>query len=948
MMKRLVLLTGLLALCVNTGLKAQSKEELRNNFFDAESWILFESYQDALPLYQQLLKSSPRNANYKYRIGQCYMNMPGEKARAISYLEDAVKNINPTYKEGKFTETGAPYDALYFLANAYRINNQLDKALKTYQEFRRNLNPAVYDTAVVNFQIQSCLNAKELMKMPLYVRLKNAGRVINTTNNEFNPVVSVKEDMIIYSRSLAFYDALLFSRKLNGNWTEPVNLNELLKVDRDLFPTSISSDGKELYLYNSAEYDGNIYTSRLVDGVWMPLVKLNDNINTKFWESHATISHDNKKLYFTSNRKGTLGGLDIYVSMRDSTGDWGPAINLGPTINTQYNEESPFLSADDKTLFFSSRGHYSMGGYDIFYSTLLDNGEWSKPINLGAPLNTTDDDVFFCPVNQGFEGYIARELPGGTGKQDIYRVELFSDRHPRRFYVKGFVSVADLINTYNDSVRISVTSVKRPGQPIVVYSDPKTGEYRVQLPQGEYTATYEGDGGEKVVKNFELPLLNPSDSVLLSQTVLPKTDFVADLAVGTGKTMSVIKGDSIVIPIKAEPRSNLIVEHWVGESLISVRKVYITDSVYNYKLAPANGKNRVVIKLTDRFNNTTQTEVVINREKDRIEQQTTEPEYNRTISGDQITSLANILKNRSSSGLSEVISSTPVEGKQFGKIDDYIQFLKNEAGSKGISAEEVDKAALRAAMMDNILTQSAVTYLAAHSTGEVSKVLSDLNIYDSKLRTWSDLQKYVEEKTGGRVNPEDLNSIAAAALAETDPAIPAYRKKVLDYSATSPEGNAIRETINTLDQKSIKSREEWINSFRTEALKHGLNEKQIADILVNMAGAENMSAEEFRKLLATASEEPLTSAINSIDLKKEGISTPSELLAYLLRNQSNFPGASIDRIISKIISDRESAGNQPTPVTGTGSSNYLWLIIVIIAAAVTGFFLWLGRKKKRQ
>src|SRR5664280_1375249 len=161
MMKRLVLLTWLLAAFINSDLISQSKGDLRDNFYDAESWILFEAYNDALPLYQQLLRNYPTNSNFKYRIGQCYMNIPGEKVRAVSYLEDAVKNIDPKYKEGKFNETGAPYDALYYLANAYRINNQIDKALRTYELFKKNLNPEVYDTTVVNLQIQSCRNAKD-------------------------------------------------------------------------------------------------------------------------------------------------------------------------------------------------------------------------------------------------------------------------------------------------------------------------------------------------------------------------------------------------------------------------------------------------------------------------------------------------------------------------------------------------------------------------------------------------------------------------------------------------------------------------------------------------------------------------------------------------------------------------------------------------------------------
>jgi tetratricopeptide (TPR) repeat protein len=595
-MKRFILFILFLATLINSDLFSQSKSENKHTFLDAESWILFEDYKEALPKYQQLLKLYPDNSNFKYRIGQCYLNTSGEKEKAISYLEDAVKNINADYKEGKFRETGAPYDALYYLANAYRINNQLDKALKTYEQFKKNLNSEVFDSNIVNLQIQSCYNSKELMKIPLFIKEQNLGNQINGSNSEFNPVISDKEDLIVFSRSQAFYDAILFSAKVNGQWSGPINMNELLRVDKDLYPTSISKDGKSLYMYSSADYDGIIYTSQFENGVWAPPVKLNENINTKYWESHATISHDNKKLYFTTNRKGTLGGLDIYVSNRDSTGDWGPAINLGPLINTPYNEESPFLSEDDKTLFFSSRGHFNMGGYDIFFSTLLQNGEWSAPLNLGYPMNTTDDDVFFYPLKDGYEGYYAKGSPGGLGKQDIYRIEIFSDNHPRIFFVRGMVKVADLISI-KDSVKISTMNIKDQGQTIVVYSNPKTGEYDLRLPQGNYQIAYEAEKSEKVVRKFNLPITNPSDSFLLPSIILPKTDFVADLIVLSDKRISVVTGDSILLPLIAERNSSLTVEHWVGDSLVSVGQFFLTDSTFNYKMVPAIGDNKVVFKL---------------------------------------------------------------------------------------------------------------------------------------------------------------------------------------------------------------------------------------------------------------------------------------------------------------------------------------------------------------
>jgi tetratricopeptide (TPR) repeat protein len=946
MMKRLVLLTWLLATFINTDLFSQSKEEIRNNFFDAESWILFESYKDALPIYQQLLKINPANANYKYRIGQCYMNIPGEKAKAVSYLEDAVKNINPNYKEGKYSETRAPYDALYYLANAYRINNQLDKALTTYEQFRKNLNPAVYDTTVVNLQIQSCHNAIELMKSPLYIKAKNLGRVINGTNNDFNPVVSEKEDLIVFSRSQPFYDALMYSVKVNGVWSEPQNMNELLKVDRDLYPTCLSKDGKELYLYSSADYDGNIYRSKFENGTWSPILKLNDNINTKFWESHAVISHDNKKLYFTSNRKGTFGGLDIYVSNRDSTGDWGPAINLGPEINTPYNEESPFLSSDDKTLFFSSRGHYNMGGYDIFYSKLLDNGSWSVPVNIGSPLNTSDDDLFFNPIGQGFEGYISKELAGGYGKQDIYKIEIFSDKHPRQFFVKGTVKAADLIGGINDSVRVSALNLKDPNHVMIVYSNPKTGEYEFQLPQGNYQITYEGDGSGKVIRNLDLALTNPSDNFLLPGTLLPKTDFAADLIVETNKTISVTKGDSILFPMKVEPRSVLTVEHWVGDSLKSVENFTILDSVFNYKMAPDKGKNRLVFKLTDRFNNTTRTEVLITRQGNRIEQQVTNPEYSRIISEKQIASLSSVLKNRADKDLAEIINETKTENQQFGKIDDYITFVKENAARKGVKSEDIDKLALKVAVMDNILTQAAVDYLARHTDGDLNRILTDLNIYEADLKSWTDLQEYVSAKTGGKIKPEDLNKIAAAVLSETDPAILLLQKKVLAVGEQSSSGDLIRQTVVALNQSKFITIEDWLKAFYYEALKRGLTLNQLSEILVQLSSSPGTKADQYLTDLIDNSDEPLKSALKSIDLKKEKINTPQELLLYLFNNKDKYPEENLIKAIANLIVSKDIPEVSLKSKIAPARNNSNWIIWVLAVVVLIGLTILFRKKRK--
>ena len=265
MIKKFFIPALLLVLLSGTDLLSQSSARNKMIFYDAESWVLFEDYKEALPAYLQLLEYYPSNANIKYRIGQCYINIPGEKEKAISYLEDAVQNINPAYKEGRFMKRET-WDAWYHLADAYRITGRIDKAIETYRIFKKNLDPKIYDSVVVNRQIEACFNAKELMNKPLFIREINLGKTINENNSEYNPVVSGDENMLIFSRSEPFYDALLFSVKKNGAWTKPVNMNEILKIDKNIYPSSLSKDGKTLFLYNSEDYDGNIFSTVFSDG----------------------------------------------------------------------------------------------------------------------------------------------------------------------------------------------------------------------------------------------------------------------------------------------------------------------------------------------------------------------------------------------------------------------------------------------------------------------------------------------------------------------------------------------------------------------------------------------------------------------------------------------------------------------------------------------------------
>lgn len=621
----------------------QGRIENRKKFFEAEGFVLFEEYEDALPLYLQLIKSYPGNSNLKFRIGQCYSNIPGENDKAVPYLEEAVENINMRYREGKFRENGAPFDAFYYLANAYRINNQLEKAIETYELFNKNLDTKIYNPEVVNLQIESCRNAIELMKTPVYIRKQNLGSLINDQYPDLNPVVASDQLSMVYNKRTPFQQAVMYSKKVNGNWSEPLNIIPDLGLGQEEgnFATSLSADGKELYIYRrGTDYDGNIYvTKKTGDERWGNIIRLNDNINTKYWESHGTISHDGKKLYFTSNRKGSLGGLDIFMSERDSADAWGPAVNLGPAINTVYNEDTPFLSEDDRTLFFSSEGHHNMGGYDIFSSQLQDNGEWSVPVNAGFPVNSTGDDLFFYPVEKGYQAYYSMMDDEGFGLSDIYHLEIFSDRNPRTFSVKGNVKVEDLKTSDEDSIKVSTASISFPGNEFVTYTDPLTGDFEVNGLHGKNNLVIEAPFIERYSREIELPLNAGSDIFDLSPILLPKTDFNAALEINEAK----VTGDSTFYTINTEPRSVLQVMHMAGDSVIAEEQFIVDESPFIYGMKNRDDIDSVKFVITDRYGNVTASVVAV--EKQTVPRRVERPAFTKVPEREEITEIIPVKKD---------------------------------------------------------------------------------------------------------------------------------------------------------------------------------------------------------------------------------------------------------------------------------------------------------------
>lgn len=415
------IVTFLAAIVLPLSLSGQELKTLQSRFLEAEYFFMQEDYSDALPYYLQLYEKQPQNENLAYRTGVCYLNIAGMKDLSISYLEKAVNNMSRLYREGTIKQKAAPYDALYELASAYKINFQCEKAKETYRKYLETLPPDNREEIdFVNFQIGTCDVTQELMANPVSFKSENAGAVINDDKPNFNPVISADGMSFAFMVSMKFYDAIMLSGLENGRWTTPENITPELQSDGDMYISCLSAGGNTLYLSKDDNVNSDIYTCTYDGSRWGKAVMLNKNINTRYWESHGFESEDGQLLVFASDRPGGLGGLDLYISAKIN-GDWGPPVNLGPEINSPFNEERPFLINNGKTLFFSSQGHRNMGGYDLFRSDLSHDNSWGTPQNLGYPLNTPDDNVFLMPFNGGKSGYYSIYTEqGGFGKEDIY------------------------------------------------------------------------------------------------------------------------------------------------------------------------------------------------------------------------------------------------------------------------------------------------------------------------------------------------------------------------------------------------------------------------------------------------------------------------------------------------------------------------------------------------
>jgi outer membrane protein OmpA-like peptidoglycan-associated protein/tetratricopeptide (TPR) repeat protein len=587
-------------------------------------------YDAAIPHYLVAYKLNPNNAQLNFRLGTAYLSSPF-KAKALPYLESA-NQLNPRV------------DPLlqYYLGRAFHLNAKWDQALEAYRlsiPGAQDKNSAV-TVADVRKRMDECQTGKELMKKPVRVFIDNLGPEVNSQYAEYSPVITADESQIFITSRRPntlggkmdpdlgdyFEDLYVSNHTDNDKWTSAQNLGKPLNSEGHDATVGISPDGQKLLIYLQ-DNAGDLYECTLQGTTWSVPEPLGKKINTPDHESSASYAPDGNSLFFVSDKsEGSLGGHDIYqIGLSNAKGKAGrsqQAVNLGPTINTRYNEEAVFMHPDGKTMYFSSEGHNTMGGYDIFKS-VYENGKWSEPENLGWPINTPDDDVFFVISASGRHGYYSSARADGLGSRDIYRITFLGPEKPpilstednllasraapvQESNVAAAVAVATTQVTIlkgvitdaltKEPLEADIEVIDNSRNEIIASfkSNSTTGRYLVSLPSGiNYGIVVRKDGYLFHSENFDIPAASAYQEVV-------KNVALNKLAVGNKIVLRNIFFDFDKATLRPESQSELERVYKLMAEEVPTLKIELSghtddrgSAVYNQDLSERRAKTVV-------------------------------------------------------------------------------------------------------------------------------------------------------------------------------------------------------------------------------------------------------------------------------------------------------------------------------------------------------------------
>jgi outer membrane protein OmpA-like peptidoglycan-associated protein/tetratricopeptide (TPR) repeat protein len=505
LLRPLLLLFFYLTLTLTNTLQAQLSKEVKKVIAEANENFFHEKYSEVLDLYSSIEQQVDTIPEVNFQRGICYYVFE-DNVKAVLLLEKALN-------------TGIKHKQLFYVLghiyhNSYRFPEAV-KCFEKYQDFLKPEETSLNDEAIL--LIDRSKMAKEMVENPVdSIRIKNLGSAVNSKYDDFSPVISMDELVMIFTsrrenttggekdETGEYYEDVYMSYKLDTSWSKATNIRNINTESHDAC-LAISANAEELILYRATPQNhGDLYVSYLKGEKWSEPESLGNKINTSFWETSATISGDGSVIFFSSNRKGGYGGRDIYIALRQKNGVFGTPYLLGPDINTPDDEDCPFLHADGKTLYFSSNGPKSMGGFDIFYCTInTSTGDViSDVVNIGYPINTTSDDVFFVWSADNKRAYFSSEREGGHGKKDIYLLER-NHAKAQVLVMKG--KVFDKRSSKPMLAEIIVTDLSGKKEIGRFHSNSVSGKYTIALNEGDsYKLFYSSVGYDTIILNLNL------------------------------------------------------------------------------------------------------------------------------------------------------------------------------------------------------------------------------------------------------------------------------------------------------------------------------------------------------------------------------------------------------------------------------------------------------------
>lgn len=497
-------------------------------------------YSEAIPFYELAHDFNPDNALLNFRLGVCYIHSLN-KRRSLRYFQRAHE-----------LDRSVDEYIHFYLARGYQLNLEWDTAIEHYKlhrDFLRSNGLHEEREEVIRF-IEECGNGQALVSEPERVWIDNLGNNINSEYHDYALVINADETRLMFTSRRPgttggeidpdlndYFEDVYISQRFGEEWGPAENMGEDFNTETHDASVSMSADGQTMFIFRfNRRSKGDIYISHLMDdGFWSVPRQLDKPINTDAHESSASLSPDNRVLYFVSDRDGGIGGRDIYYCRWDERKErWGEAVNIGPVINSKYDEEGVFMHPDGKTLYFSSAGHNSMGGVDIMYSTLQD-GTWSHPRNIGYPINTPEHDIFFVPAANTRYAYYTSIREEGLGGRDNYRITFLGEPKPPVLNAEDNL-IASLSQPMREKVVEPAVEIKTSamailkglvldemsGEPVKARieltdnatselvagfsSESASGKYLITLPSGKnYGIAIKADGYLFHSENFNIP-----------------------------------------------------------------------------------------------------------------------------------------------------------------------------------------------------------------------------------------------------------------------------------------------------------------------------------------------------------------------------------------------------------------------------------------------------------